>query len=459
MFTYRRPTLGLSAAFLSAIAILGCQKQPEVSSWSLKQPVLRWEDERGIAKSANATSSGNTGKSLAAALEFSAEDRGLPITASTQCRSGTEVLTAKTTAATAGELSLARLMPPAIFSPIQFDHDWICQIELTAYHPSGNTHTFTLRNLGFRVPKENQPAATIAAFTPLESTGAQTLALVCPKWTVQETTASTSAITRERIQTLSANSTVDGDDTRASERRPRCVLLVDGPTHRRRLGLITLQFRPPQLSVTQPSSPLLANEGSMQFSRKPVLKWTITLDDDQRTTLAFPKTLLRARLISPGKFQSSAIKLPYHLEYEGAHFIRRTDGTDFVEIEGRKTIAVTMILDRRLFCYYTPVSDHWEIASRLRLETEHPLKVETVANATGQLPGPFNGKLTDDALDERDPVQLLTSATLVPPEQPGTSVLVLPNTGAQSEPKIDDTRCITGDHFTLDPAAIVPPEE
>lgn len=470
MFTCIRPMLGLSAAFISVVAILGCQKQPEDSPWRLKQPVLRWEDERGIAKSANATGSRNMNNGLFAVLEFSAEDRGLPITASTQCRSGTAVTTAtatkimaKTTAETAAELSLARLIPSAIFAPYQVDQGWICQIELTAYHPTGNTHTFTLHNLGFRVPKENQPAMIVAAFTPLESAGAQTLALVCPKWTVQETTASTGAITRERIQALSANSVVDGDDTRATERRPTCTLLIDGPTQRQRLGLITLQFHPPQLTVTLPSSPLLANEDSMRLFQKAVLKWTVTLDDDQRTTLAFPKMLLRGRMISPGRFQSRAVKLPYHLEYDGAHFIRRTDGTDFVEIEGRKTIAVTMILDRRLFCYYTPVSDHWEIASQLRLEAEHPLRVETIANADGQLNSQVNsklkGKLTDGAFDERDPVELLTSVILIPPERPGTSVLVLPNTGAQIEPKIDDTRCITGDQFTLDPAAMVSPEE
>ena len=117
MLIPKRPALGLCIALTSALALLGCQPKPEASAWRLKQPVLRWEDERGIAKSANVSSTGTANKSLSAVLQFSPEDRGLSVKASTNCRSGAETLNENTRAETAADLSLARILPVAIFSP------------------------------------------------------------------------------------------------------------------------------------------------------------------------------------------------------------------------------------------------------------------------------------------------------------------------------------------------------
>ena len=152
-------------------------------------------------------------------------------------------------------------------------------------------------------------------------------------------------------------------------------------------------------------------------------------------------------MISPGKFQTSAIKLPYHLNFDGAASVRRTEKGDFVAVEGRKTITVTMTLDRQLLCFYTPVSDYWEIASQLRLEAELPLQVETVAGSS------------DELLDERMPVELLTAVLLTPPERPGMRVLVRVNPAPPAEPKTDETRCSKGDFVTLDPANTIHSEE
>lgn len=447
MLIPNHPALGLCVALTSALALLGCQLKPEASAWRLKQPVLRWEDERGIAKSANVSRNGNVNKSLSAVLEFSAEDRGLPLKASTTCRSGAETLNENSNTETAGDLALARILPVAIFSPDRTDHEWICQIELTAHHPDGNTHSFALRDFQFRTPVTRHSAQTIGGFSSLDSEGQTTLALACPKWTAQESDASSRPISRERVQTLSTKNTVLGDDTRAIERRPTCALLADETTHRKLLGHITLQFQPPRIEVSPPTSLLPATEETMHFSRKPVLKWNVTVKDDLPTTLVFPKQTVRSRLISPGKFQTSAIKLPYHLDFDGTASVRRTEKGDFVAVEGRKTITVTMTLDRQLLCFYTPFSDYWEITSQLRLEAELPLQVETVASSS------------DDALDERTPVELLNAVLLTPPEQPGMSVRVHTNPASPVEPKTDDTRCSKGDFVTLDPADTIHSEE
>lgn len=447
MLMLNRPVLGLCATLTSILAIVGCQPKPEASSWRLKQPTLRWEDERGIAKSANVSSTGTANKSLSAILEFSPEDRGLMLKASTGCRAGSETLNEKTSTETAADLSLARILPVAIFSPDRADRDWICQIELTAHHPDGNTHSFTLREFQFRTPVTRHSAQTIAGFSSLDSEGQKTLTLACPKWIAYESGASSEPISRERVQTLSTKSTVLGDDTRAVERRPTCALIADETTHRKLLGHITLQFQPPRIEVSPPTSLLPATEETTYFSRKPVLKWNVTVNDDLPATLVFPKQTLRSRLISPGKFQTSAIKLPYHLHFDGAASVRRTEKGDFVAVDGRKTITVTMTLDRRLLCFYIPFSDYWEITSQLRLEAELPLQVETVAN------------LSNETLDERPPVELMKAALLLPPKRPGMTVLVQLNPTASSEPKVEDTRCVKGDAITLDPANTIHSEE
>ncbi|MBK7890108.1 MAG: hypothetical protein IPJ84_04450 [Bdellovibrionales bacterium] len=447
MLIPNRPVLGLYATLTLAFAVLGCQPKPETSAWRLKQPILRWEDERGIAKSANVSSTGTANKSLSAVLQFSPEDRGLSVKVSTNCRSGAETLNENTHAETAADLSLARILPVAIFSPDRADRDWICQIELTAHHPDGNTHTFTLRDFQFRTPLAHHSAQTIGGFSSLDSEGQKTLTLACPKWTAQESDASSSPISRERVQTLSTKNTVLGDDTRASERRPTCALLADETTHRKLLSHITLQFQPPRIEVSPPTSLLPATEETMYFSRKPVLKWSVTVKDDQQTTLVFPKQTVRSRLISPGKFQTSAIKLPYHLDFDGATSIRRTEKGDFVAVDGRKTITVTMTLDRQLLCFYTPFSDYWEITSQLRLEAEYPLQVETVAGSS------------DELLDERTPVELMKAVLFLPPERPGMNVRVHANLAPAAEPKTDDTRCSRGDFVTLNPADTIHSEE
>lgn len=447
MLMLNRPVLGLYATLTSILTIVGCQPKPEASTWRLKQPILRWEDERGIAKSANVSSTGSANIGLSAVLEFSPEDRSLSLKTSANCRAGSETLNEKTSTETAADLSLARILPVAIFSPDRADRDWICQIELTAHHPDGNTHSFTLRDFQFRTPVTRHSAQTIAGFSSLDSEGQKTLTLACPKWTVQESEASSDPISRERVQTLSTKSTVLGDDTRAFERRPTCALLADETTHRKLLGHITLQFQPPRLEVSPPTSLLLATEETMHFSRKPVLKWNVTVKDDLPATLVFPKRTVRSRLISPGKFQTSAIKLPYHLDFDGATSVRRTEKGDFVTVEGRKTITVTMTLDRQLLCFYTPFSDYWEIASQLRLEAELPLQVETSANSS------------DETLDERTPAELLTAVLLTPPERPGMSVLVRVNPAPPAEQRTDDTRCSRGDFVTLEPADTIHSEE
>lgn len=447
MLMLNRPVLGLYATLTSILAIVGCQPKPEASTWRLRQPVLRWEDERGIAKSATVSSTGSANKSLSAVLEFSPEDRGLLLKASTGCRAGADTLNEKTSTETAADLSLARILPVAIFSPDRADRDWICQIEFTAHHPDGNMHSFTLREFQFRTPLAHHAVQTIASFSSLDADGPKTLSLACPKWIAHESEASSDPISRERVQTLSTKNTVLGDDTRAIERRPTCALVADETTHRKLLGHITLQFQPPRIEVSPPTSLLPATEETMHFSRMPVLKWNVTVNDDLPATLVFPKQTVRSRLISPGKFQTSAVKLPYHLDFDGAISVRRTEKGDFVAVDGRKTITVTMILDRQLHCFYTPVSDYWEIASRLRLEAERPLQVETVANSS------------DELLDERTPVELLTAVLLTPPERPGMSVLVRVNPAPPAEPKTDETRCSKGDFVTLDPTDTIHSEE
>lgn len=253
---------------LVAIGVSSCSSEHEPSnpgattpSWFLKPPTLTHKTALGGVQTVSFMRSQLGQMSLDVAphyqktvaqdsalidfeypyLSFSEADTGLRLLTTTSCslRPGTAAHTTTAVQQTARQVRLLAALPLSVFRPMESNERWTCDLRFEVQHPEGVRHAFELKGLRFWSwsfspvqldSSETTKTPLVGRLRPTEEYDIgpeDRLSLVCPSWFISEEPETKDLPLGQRVEKLSRLASVIGNDTRKTERRPLCALVVD----------------------------------------------------------------------------------------------------------------------------------------------------------------------------------------------------------------------------------------
>lgn len=450
--TFSSARLLVIAACACPAILVACAPKPEATMdpWHLQPPTLSLQSARGLKVETKIDRAGLgllTQKGAAsqdplsisenATLSFAPTDRGLPLVYHTRCTGPlmTDFIGEEVTGETN---SMIRFLPRLLLMP----HIWgsyaigkthTCTFEFTVRNATGSTHKFavgpivvSLKDLFDRAKFAEGP---LPEFSFSKGDRASVF-LICRVWWTEkklnESTSTTNSSTAKSsmtdvVDSMARDAKVDGDDRRATERRPICATYTVLNGEMRLNSVQYISYLAPRLAMNRT---LVLPKGEISdLLLRPLYRFEIQNLESQPATIFFPESMAPAYASilavyqdTPGPIKKEVwtrgIRVPFTWNVVTPNQTFRTPRGTYVVLAPSQFVTVELKMARPSICV-TSTNDPFFGALQMQFPVDGGLAFETIANQ----PVPPSGEALDNSTRDPNKFKLGVSGAIwfIPP--------------------------------------------